>query len=301
MAIFSESKAKKKLNIKNRNRKMKAPDFSYEKPTSISDVLILLENNDLDCQLLAGGQSLMPMMNFRMANPGTLVDISAVSELAGINELSETIEIGAMVSYRELEHSKIIKAFCPLVTMVLPYVAHAAIRNRGTIGGSVGLSDPAAELPAVLLALNGEIEITSRKGKRSVPAKKFFKGIYETECRADELITKIILPKAHQKQNFGFDEVARRHGDYAMAGVCIAQDIDLMTRVAFFGVSDKAVRAFGAEKLLSGHSSFSEEVIRDAQNALNELEFEGDMNAGPEAKQHIAKVVLERALKGMKQ
>ena len=109
---------------------MKAPDFSYEKPTSISDVLALLANDELDCQLLAGGQSLMPMMNFRMANPGTLVDISGVSELAGITECTDTIEIGAMVRYCELEQSTIVKTHCPLINLVLPYVAHAAIRNR---------------------------------------------------------------------------------------------------------------------------------------------------------------------------
>lgn len=280
---------------------MKAPDFSYEKPTSISDVLALLAKVELDCQLLAGGQSLMPMMNFRMAKPGTLVDISAVSELANINECGDTIEIGAMVRYCELEQSKIIQACCPLITMVLPYIAHAAIRNRGTIGGSIGLSDPAAELPAVLLALDGSIEITSRNGVRLEPASSFFKGIYETACEPDELITKIHLPKAHSKQIFGFHEVARRHGDYAMAGVCIAQDSDLTMRVAFFGVADKAVRVTDVENVLSGHTNFSKDVIEDAKNALSEIEFEGDMNAGPEAKQHIAKIVLERALKEMKQ
>ena len=279
---------------------MKAPDFSYEKPTSISEVLALLANDELDCQLLAGGQSLMPMMNFRMANPGTLVDISGVSELDGITECTDTIEIGAMVRYCELEQSTIIKTHCPLINLVLPYVAHAAIRNRGTIGGSIGLSDPAAELPAVLLALDGSIEVTSGNGVRLEPASSFFKGVYETACEPDELITKIILPKAHSQQNFGFHEVARRHGDYAMAGVCIAQDSDLSIRVAFFGVADKAIRATNVERLLSGSVSFSQDVINDAQNATSEIEFEGDMNASPEAKQHIANVVLERALKGMK-
>ena len=279
---------------------MKAPDFSYEKPTSISDVLALLANDELDCQILAGGQSLMPMMNFRMANPGTLVDISGVSELDGITECTDTIEIGAMVRYCELEQSTIIKTHCPLINLVLPYVAHAATRNRGTIGGSIGLSDPAAELPAVLLALDGSIEVTSGNGVRLEPASSFFKGVYETACEPDELITKIILPKAHSKQNFGFHEVARRHGDYAMAGVCITQDSDLSIRVAFFGVADKAIRATNVERLLSGSASFSQDVIKDAQNATSEIEFEGDMNASPEAKQHIANVVLERALKGMK-
>ena len=244
---------------------MKAPDFSYEKPTSISDVLSLLANDELDCQLLAGGQSLMPMMNFRMANPGTLVDISGVSELAGITECTDTIKIGAMVRYCELEQSTIIKTHCPLINLVLPYVAHAAIRNRGTIGGSIGLSDPAAELPAVLLALDGSIEVTSGDGVRLEPASSFFKGVYETACEPDELITKIILPKAHSQQKFGFHEVARRHGDYAMAGVCIAQDSDLSIRVAFFGVADKAIRTTNVEKLLSGSASFSQDLIKDAQ------------------------------------
>ena len=242
----------------------------------------------------------MPMMNFRMANPGTLVDISGVSELAGITECTDTIEIGAMVRYCELEQNTVIKTHCPLINLVLPYVAHAAIRNRGTIGGSIGLSDPAAELPAVLLALDGSIELTSGNGVRLEPASSFFKGVYETACEPDELITKIILPKAHSQQKFGFHEVARRHGDYAMAGVCIAQDSDLSIRVAFFGVADKAIRATNVEKLLSGSASFSQDLIKDAQNATSEIEFEGDMNASPEAKQHIANVVLERALKGMK-
>ncbi len=279
---------------------MKAPDFSYEKPTSISDVLALLTNHELECQLLAGGQSLMPMMNFRMANPGILIDISDVSELSGIYERNETIEIGAMVRYRELELSEIIKAHCPLISMVLPYVAHPAIRNRGTIGGSIGLSDPAAELPAVLLVLDGKIEITSEKGVRLEPAHTFFKGVYETLCEPDELITKIILPKKHPKQKFGFHEIARRHGDYAMAGVCIAQDFDFKVRVAFFGVADRAVRSIAVENLLSDNPNLSEQLIKNAQNILNDIEFEGDMNAGPEAKQHIAKVVLERALREMK-
>ena len=279
---------------------MKAPDFSYEKPTTISDVLVLLTNNELECQLLAGGQSLMPMMNFRMANPDTLVDISNVSELSGIYERDETIGIGPMVRYRELELSEIIKTHCPLVSMVLPYVAHAAIRNRGTIGGSIGLSDPAAELPAVLLVLDGKIEITSEKGIRLEPAHTFFKGVYETSCEPGELITKIILPKKLPKQKFGFHEIARRHGDYAMAGVCIAYDFDFRVRVAFFGVADRAVRSIAVENLLSGNSDLSDELIKNAQNKLNDIEFEGDMNAGPEAKKHLAKVVLERALKEMR-
>ena len=279
---------------------MKAPDFSYEKPNSLSDVLNLLSDDNLECQLLAGGQSLMPMMNFRMASPGTLVDLSGISELSVINVTDDAIEIGAMIRYYELQSLESIKKHCPLITKVLPYVAHAAIRNRGTIGGSIGLSDPAAELPAVLLCLDAKIEITSQNGVRLEPASSFFKSIYETACETDELITKIILPKAQTGQLFGFHEIARRHGDYAMAGVCIAQDADLTRRVAFFGVSSSAIRAFGVEKILSGVSELSENIILDAQNSLDEIEFEGDMNAGPEAKKHIAKIVLARALKEMK-
>ena len=275
---------------------MKAPDFSYEKPNSIPGILSLLEKDELECQLLAGGQSLMPMMNFRMATPKTIVDISGVSELSLITDTPKAIEIGAMVRYRELQDSDVIQKFCPLITMVIPHIAHPAIRNRGTIGGSIGLSDPAAELPAVLLALDGKVEVSSNKGIREEPANKFFKGVYETACSSNELITKIILPKAQPKQKFGFYEIARRHGDYAMAGVCIAQDQDFTVRVAFFGVAEKALRIASIEKVLSGNSIFSQSIIENAQSAVEDIQFEGDMNAGPEVKKHLAKVVLERAL-----
>ena len=187
---------------------MKAPDFSYEKPNSIPGILSLLEKDELECQLLAGGQSLMPMMNFRMATPKTIVDISGVSELSLITDTPKAIEIGAMVRFCELQDSGVIQKFCPLITMVIPHIAHPAIRNRGTIGGSIGLSDPAAELPAVLLALDGKVEVSSNKGIREEPANKFFKGVYETACSSNELITKIILPKAQPKQKFGFYEIA---------------------------------------------------------------------------------------------
>ncbi len=279
---------------------MKAPDFSYEKPNSIPGILSLLEKDELECQLLAGGQSLMPMMNFRMATPKTIVDISGVSELSLITNTPKAIEIGAMVRYCELQDSDVIQKFCPLITKVIPHIAHPAIRNRGTIGGSIGLSDPAAELPAVLLALDGKVEVSSNKGIREEPANKFFKGVYETACSSNELITKIILPKALPKQKFGFYEIARRHGDYAMAGVCIAQDQDLTVRVAFFGVAEKALRIPSIEKVLSGNSNFSQSIIENAQNAVEDIQFEGDMNAGPEVKKHLAKVVLERALEGIK-
>ncbi len=231
-------------------------------------------------KLLAGGQSLMPMMNFRMATPKTIVDISGVSELSLITDTPKAIEIGAMVRFCELQDSGVIQKFCPLVTMVI--------------------SDPAAELPAVLLALDGKVEVSSNKGIREEPANKFFKGVYETACSSNELITKIILPKAQPKQKFGFYEIARRHGDYAMAGVCIAQDQDLTVRVAFFGVAEKALRIASIEKVLSGNSNFSQSLIENAQSAVEDIQFEGDMNAGPEVKKHLAKVVLERALEGIK-
>lgn len=273
---------------------MKAPDFRYARPETLPEAIELL--SDGEATPLAGGQSLLPMMNFRMASPGMLVDLNAIEGLAGIREDGGWIEIGAMTRYAALQRSETISGKLPLMARALPHVAHSAIRNRGTIGGSVALADPAAEMPAVLLALAGEVILESREGRRRVAADDWGLGLYETALARGELIVSVRFPAASQGQRFGFHELSRRHGDYAMAGVCIAAGTDPdETRIALFGVSDRAVRAQGVEAALAegkGRASAIDTVVE----GLSELDFHGDLHASPDAKRHLAGVALRRAL-----
>jgi carbon-monoxide dehydrogenase medium subunit len=251
--------------------------------------------------LLAGGQSLVPMMNFRLAAPDMLIDLAGIEELKGISVDAQHVRIGAMTRYCELATDPLIAAHVPLLTKALPHIAHAAIRNRGTIGGSVALADPAAEMPALLMALDAQIELTSQAGRRVVAAADFFVGVYETILDEGELVTAINCPMVQPDQKFGFYELTRRHGDYAMAGVAIsASSVAPITnlRIVFFGVSDVAVRATSAERLLNGSTGSSPDITA-ARDALSELAFEGDLNADATTKQHLAGVVLGRALQEM--
>lgn len=279
---------------------MKAPDFSYAKPKSLTEALALLANPDEEAMPLAGGQSLMPMMNFRLAAPETLVDLNALQELRGIRVDGDHVRIGAMTRYADLASNQDVALHLPLFTLALPHIAHAAVRNRGTIGGSVALSDPAAEMPAVLLALEATITVSGQNGTRNIRADDFFHGLYETALEAGELVTEILVPVRRPDQRFGFYELARRHGDYAMAGVAVAvtgaAKIDSCS-IAFFGIADKAVRATEAEAALQGKTP--EDGLDAAKSALDALDFTADLNASESMKRHLSGVVLERALGGL--
>lgn len=278
---------------------MKAADFRYEKPGSLSEALSLLSDPELDIAPLAGGQSLVPMMNFRVAQPDVLVDLSALDDLKGISEHGGGLRIGAMTRYAELAASALIDARAPLISMALPHIAHAAIRNRGTIGGSVALADPAAEMPALLLALDAVITTQSSEGSRDIRATEFFLGMYETALEEGELVTAITIPAPAADRRFAFYELARRHGDYAMAGVAVAATGAvgapcLDCRIAFLSVSDCALRATNAEKALEGKTP--QEGVDAAVAALEDIEFSGDLNASEGTRQHLAGVVLRRAM-----
>jgi carbon-monoxide dehydrogenase medium subunit len=254
-----------------------------------------LGNDQLDIQPLAGGQSLMPMMNFRLAQPDVLVDLNDLDELRGIDLDGTAVVIGAMTRFSDLERSSEVADHLPLVKLSLPHIAHAAIRNRGTIGGSVALADPAAELPAVLLALDATLIVVCAAGERRIPVDDFFRGLYETALKTGEIIKTVAIPKAQPGDRFAFKELARRHGDYAMAGVAIAaRDGDRAPRIAFFGVSDRPVRAVAAENALA--SSMDENAVELALDAIGALEFHGDLNGTAQTKRHLARVILERAL-----
>ena len=272
---------------------MKPAQFDYARPATLAEALSLLSDDTQDAMALAGGQSLMPMMNFRLAAPDLLVDLGAIEALRGISEQDGLLQIGAMTRYAELARWPDLAARLPLVARALPHVAHAAIRNRGTLGGSVALADPAAEMPAVLLALGARIALAGQAGARVVAADDFFVGHYETARRADELVTGIEIPSTPQGATFGFHEITRRHGDYAMAGVAIARGDGL--RIVFFSVADRPVRATRAEAILQGDPT----ALDAACGTLDDIDFAGDLNASPAMKRHLAGVVLRRAWKEM--
>ena len=281
---------------------MKPAGFSYEKPENLEQLMMLLSGSDKDMQVLAGGQSLMPMMNFRLAQPELLIDLNAIAELQFIQESGDTVEIGAMTRYAQLVASPLVADHLPLFTMALPHIAHAAVRNRGTIGGSAALADPAAEMPALLLALGASLDLVSASGSRRVAAEDFFLGIYDTALDEGEIIRSISIPKKQPGNSFGFYELARRHGDYAMAGVAVAaKSVDPITdiKIAMFAIGDRARRMTSAEQALEGTTLGDESALTEAINGLAAFEFEGDLNADAATKRHLAGVVLKRALKEM--
>lgn len=277
---------------------MKAAEFGYLRPGRMEEALQALAAGEGAALPLAGGQSLMPMMNFRVAMPETLVDLGALAELRGIRDAGDRVVIGAMTRWSELMASDLIAAEVPLLARALPEVAHPAIRNRGTIGGSVALADPAAEAPAVLLALEGVVVLRSLSGERRVAAGDFFLGHYETARAADELIVALEVPKAGALR-FGFHEIGRRHGDFALAGaaLAVAREGARVTeaRIALFGVADRALRATGAEAVLRGAALDDGTALDRAVAALAEIDFAGDIHASAPMRRHLAGVALRRA------
>lgn len=270
---------------------MKAADFDYHQPQSRAQALELLAGGH--ATVLAGGQSLMPMMNFRLAAPDCVVDVNRISDLVGITHRDGWLTIGAMTRYGQLMQAPEISTHAPLIARALPYIAHPAIRNRGTIGGSCALCDPAAEMPALLLALEAEIELQSQTGIRRMRADAFFLGLYETARAEDELLVAIHIPTPQTPHRIGFHEITQRHGDYAMAGCAITATADLEElRVAFFGVADCAARAHGVEAALQAKGGGADQAVADA---LDEISFAADTQADAKTKRHLASVALRRA------
>src|SRR6267142_5463424 len=238
---------------------MKAPRFAYARPASLAEALALLAGHKDDARVLAGGQSLVPMLNFRVAAPKVMVDINRIAALAGIKITKSHVRIGALTRHVEIEHSADIARHLPLIAAAMPHIAHPAIRNRGTFGGSCALADPAAELPACALALAAIFVVASKKGERRIAAQDFFKGLYATALKAGELIVAAEFPLPKPGYTSAFGELARRHGDYAMVGVAAygstqgGKFSDM--RIVFFGVADRPQRAMQLERALDGQAA----------------------------------------------
>ncbi len=273
---------------------MKPAPFAYAKAKSVEDAIGLL--GEPDARLLAGGQSLMATLNMRLSAPKLLIDINGIGGLSGISVKNGQVEIGALTRHVEAERSAEIATHAPLIALAMPHIGHAAIRNRGTLGGSIAFADPAAELPACLLALNGEVDIAGAKGKRTVKADDFFKALFETALGAADVLTAIRVPAATKDTRVGFAEFARRHGDYAIAGLAASAKAGgkglSEVRLVFFGVGSTPIRAKSAEgSLVNG------DVEAAVQSLGSDLDPHDDVQADAATKMHLAGVLLRRVAK----
>jgi carbon-monoxide dehydrogenase medium subunit len=280
---------------------VKPAPFAYAKAASLKEAIGLLGEKP-DAKLLAGGQSLIATLNMRLSAPSLLVDINGVDELRGIRRKDGMIEIGAMTRHIEAERSRDITDDAPLIAKAMPHIGHPAIRNRGTIGGSVAFADPAAELPACFLALGGEAEIAGPKGKRTVKADDFFTGLFETALGPQDVLTAIRIPVADKNIRVGFAELSRRLGDYAIVGLAATAKADGKglsdVRLAFFGVGATPVRARKAEAALNGAA---DDKSIDAAVAQLDLNPTDDVQATGATKKHLAGVLLKRVVAQLKE
>jgi aerobic carbon-monoxide dehydrogenase medium subunit len=278
---------------------MKASAFAYARATSIDNALELLGAHGERAKVLSGGQSLMPAMNLRLIAPELIVDIGGLAELRGVVLQSTMLRIGALTRHVDILKSPEIAAAAPLLRDAVGHIAHPAIRNRGTIGGSLAHGDPASELPACVLALNGTIVARGPGGQRRVAAQDFFKGIFQTALAADELLVAVELPIVQQGSTHFFHEFARRHGDFAIAGLAaqavVKGGIFVDLKLGFFGVADRPVLARAADGLIG--APITSALLADACNALNqELDFQEDQQASAAMRGHLAKVLLVRCV-----
>ena len=282
---------------------MKAAAFDYVKPKALQDALSLLAEAGDDAQLIAGGQTLLATLNMRLSEPSILIDITDLAELKGITLVGDQLRIGALVTHTEIEGSALIAKHAPLLKAAAPHIAHRAIRNLGTWGGSLAYGDPAAEWPACSLALRATMIIQGPRGERRISANDFFIDLYTTSLEPDEILVATEMPIATSEEVFYFHELARRHGDYAVAGLAaVAQKRgDVLTKCAFtfFSVSSKPVMATQAQDLVNG-KKLNEELIGKAVAATRaEIEAIADITNSAEAKEHLMGVLLERGLKHM--
>jgi carbon-monoxide dehydrogenase medium subunit len=281
---------------------MKASAFSYARATSVGNALELLVAHGEGAKLLSGGQSLMPAMNLRLISPDLIVDIGKLDELRGIAVKGDVLSIGALTRHVDLARSPEIATHAPLLTEAIAHIAHPAIRNKGTLGGSLAHADPASELPACMVALNATIVVRGQDGERRIAAESFFTGIYETALSPQELLVAVELPTARKNAVHFFHEFARRHGDYAIVGLA-AQAImqgDLLAdiRLAFFAVADRPVLARAATKLIN--VAITPAVLSEASTALGEeLDPSEDQQASASMRRHLAKVLLARCVSAL--
>lgn len=284
---------------------MKPAPFAYHRPDTLKEALELLARYGGDAKPLAGGQSLIPAMNFRLARPVVLVDLNRVAGLAGIAPgAGGGLTLGAMTRHRAVERSEVVRAGCPLLAEAVPWIAHPPIRNRGTVGGSVAHADPAAELPAVLVALEATLVLQGRSGTRRMSAGEFSTGLFGTalDAGAGELLVAIELPPTPARTGTAFTEVARRHGDFALAGVAVTVSLDdrgacAAARITLLGVGDGPVLAPSPAAALAGRRPEPKVLEEAAAAVAADLDPPGDIHASADYRRHLAVVLTRRALR----
>lgn len=284
---------------------MKAPAFAYARPKELTEVLALMIEHGDNARLLAGGQTLNATLNMRLSEPSLLIDLQAVPALKGIEVQGQMLRIGAMCTHTEIEDSALIAQHFPLLTAAVPHIAHRAIRNLGTFGGSIAYGDPAAEWPACLLALDGVVVARGPQGERRIAAQDFFTGLYSTDLQEDELVVACELPLAKGAQRFAFDELARRHGDYAVVGIAATAQVQGQVlrdvRLAWLGAAAQPLRSTRTEGLLEGQTLNEALMAQAVQCLKDELPTEADLTHSAATKAHLAGVMLKRALKTLTQ
>ncbi|MBI4592698.1 MAG: xanthine dehydrogenase family protein subunit M [Candidatus Rokubacteria bacterium] len=279
---------------------MKPSPFAYHRPDTLDAAFDLLGRYGAEARLLAGGQSLIPVLNMRLATPAALIDINRLPGLDAIETGPDGLRIGALARHVAVERSALVARHAPLIAQAMPHVAHLAVRTRGTVGGSLALADPAAELPACAVALDARIRLARPGAQREVPASDFFRGIYTTALEAGEILTGVVIPPSPPGWRAAFDELARRHGDYALVGLAARCRLDDgvigEARLVYLGVGLTPVSARAAESALAGRK-LDDRALAEAGEALDaDLDPPSDVHASAALRRHLARVLLRRVL-----
>lgn len=282
---------------------MKPASFAYFAPKTTDEALHLLAQHGYDAKPLAGGQSLVPTMNFRLAQPAVLVDLNGIDELFFVGEKDNEIRIGAMTRQRTVERSPLVQQRLPLVAEAIPHIAHPQIRNRGTFGGSLAHADPAAELPALAVALDARLRVRSEAGERWVAARDFYIGLFATDLQPEELLVEVAIPAQAADSGWAFEEVARQHGNYALCGaaatVALAADGTVArARLVYLSVGEGPVEAAQAQQALTGESPTDAALQKAAAlAAAQDIDPVSDIHASADYRRHLARVVGRRVLR----
>jgi CO/xanthine dehydrogenase FAD-binding subunit len=280
---------------------VKPPRFDYLAPRSLDETLAVLAARGGEAKLLAGGQSLVPLLNFRLVRPACLVDLNEVTGLDGIRLQDGHLVIGAMTRQRTVETSALVRERCPLMAEAMPQVGHVQIRNRGTVGGSLAHADPASELPAVVAALGGELVLQSVRGRRALTAEQFFLGYLTTAAAPDELLVEARVPVAPPRTGSAFVEMSRRQGDFALVGVAATVAVDAggvctACAIALTGVGGTPVAAREAARALIGRAPTADLCADIGRRAPDALQPDSDLHASSDYRKHLAGVLTARAL-----
>ncbi len=281
---------------------MKPAAFDYFAPGTVDEALGLLADYGGDAKPLAGGQSLVPTMNFRLAQPAVLVDLNGIEELFFIREDEGELRCGAMTRQRTVERSALVQRISPLLHEAMPHIAHSQIRNRGTIGGSLAHADPAAELPVLAVALDARMYVRSVTDARWVSARDFYVGLFATAMLPEEMLVEVTFPSLRPGSGWAFEEVARQHGNYAMCGAAAVVGLDdggtvEFARLVYLSVGEGPVEAQQASALLVSEQPSAEAIRAAAETAATQdIDPVGDIHAGPAFRRHLARVIAERVL-----